>query len=229
MEIIHADSSELPVIFAGAYCWFLRLAGWCTQPKLPPTRSTRRFCRKRSNGASATSSMKAKHRWLVQCPNQSSSHWYLHRLTAEKRPLARRPGNRQKPEIPGRLRAKRRRHLQARFHDPKLRNQHRHHVLLRGQQRRPLQKADQSCRKVREEAFNGAATASSMNRTSTTAAPAMAEAKLAPICRTPASCSTPCRPPATESNDEAVQRALVFVSRCQNLESQYNTTPFAAK
>src|SRR5262245_10528882 len=32
-----------------------------------------------------------------------------------------------------------------------------------------------------------------------------------------------------ESSDEAVQRALVFVSRCQNLESQYNTTPFPAK
>lgn len=31
------------------------------------------------------------------------------------------------------------------------------------------------------------------------------------------------------AEDEAVQRALVFVSRCQNLESQYNTTPFAAK
>src|SRR3954451_17340929 len=28
---------------------------------------------------------------------------------------------------------------------------------------------------------------------------------------------------------EAMQRALVFVSRCQNLESPYNTTPFAAK
>ncbi len=32
-----------------------------------------------------------------------------------------------------------------------------------------------------------------------------------------------------ESSDEAVQRALVFVSRCQNLESEYNTTPFAGK
>jgi len=32
-----------------------------------------------------------------------------------------------------------------------------------------------------------------------------------------------------DSSDEAVQRALVFVSRCQNLESQYNATPFAAK
>jgi len=29
--------------------------------------------------------------------------------------------------------------------------------------------------------------------------------------------------------DEAVQRALVFVSRCQNLETENNTTPFAAK
>ena len=30
-------------------------------------------------------------------------------------------------------------------------------------------------------------------------------------------------------DDEAVQRALVFVSRCQNLETEYNTTPFPAK
>jgi squalene-hopene/tetraprenyl-beta-curcumene cyclase len=32
-----------------------------------------------------------------------------------------------------------------------------------------------------------------------------------------------------DSSDEAVQRAMVFVSRCQNLETKYNTTPFAAK
>ncbi len=32
-----------------------------------------------------------------------------------------------------------------------------------------------------------------------------------------------------DGNDEAVQKALVFVLRCQNLESQYNTAPFAAK
>lgn len=31
------------------------------------------------------------------------------------------------------------------------------------------------------------------------------------------------------SDDPALQRALVFVSRCQNLESEYNTTEFAAK
>jgi squalene-hopene/tetraprenyl-beta-curcumene cyclase len=30
-------------------------------------------------------------------------------------------------------------------------------------------------------------------------------------------------------NDEAIQRALVFVSRCQNLETEHNLTPFAAK
>ncbi len=30
-------------------------------------------------------------------------------------------------------------------------------------------------------------------------------------------------------DDAAVQRALVFVSRCQNLETEHNTTPFAAK
>ncbi len=31
------------------------------------------------------------------------------------------------------------------------------------------------------------------------------------------------------ADDEAVQKALVFVSRCQNLETEYNTTEFAAK
>ncbi len=30
-------------------------------------------------------------------------------------------------------------------------------------------------------------------------------------------------------DSEAVQRALIFISRCQNLESEHNTTPFAAK
>jgi squalene-hopene/tetraprenyl-beta-curcumene cyclase len=30
-------------------------------------------------------------------------------------------------------------------------------------------------------------------------------------------------------DDEAVQKALIFVSRCQNLESEHNTTPHAAK
>jgi hypothetical protein len=33
----------------------------------------------------------------------------------------------------------------------------------------------------------------------------------------------------TEANDEALQKALVFVSRCQNLESEYNTTKYADK
>lgn len=32
-----------------------------------------------------------------------------------------------------------------------------------------------------------------------------------------------------EGNDEALKRALVFVSRCQNLESPHNTTEFSAK
>jgi squalene-hopene/tetraprenyl-beta-curcumene cyclase len=31
-----------------------------------------------------------------------------------------------------------------------------------------------------------------------------------------------------EANDEALQKALVFVSRCQNLESKHNTTKFAS-
>ncbi len=31
------------------------------------------------------------------------------------------------------------------------------------------------------------------------------------------------------ADDQAIRNALVFVSRCQNLESPYNTTPFAAK
>lgn len=32
-----------------------------------------------------------------------------------------------------------------------------------------------------------------------------------------------------DGNDEAVKKALVFVSRCQNLETEHNTLPFAAK
>ncbi len=32
-----------------------------------------------------------------------------------------------------------------------------------------------------------------------------------------------------ESDDPAIQKAIVFVSRCQNLESEHNTTAFAAK
>lgn len=31
------------------------------------------------------------------------------------------------------------------------------------------------------------------------------------------------------ANDEAIQRALVFISRCQNLPSEHNNTPFAGK
>ncbi|WP_254506550.1 prenyltransferase/squalene oxidase repeat-containing protein [Anatilimnocola floriformis] len=32
-----------------------------------------------------------------------------------------------------------------------------------------------------------------------------------------------------DENSEAIKRALIFVSRCQNLETEHNTTPFAAK
>ena len=32
-----------------------------------------------------------------------------------------------------------------------------------------------------------------------------------------------------EADSEAIQRALIFISRCQNLETEHNTTPFAAK
>lgn len=32
-----------------------------------------------------------------------------------------------------------------------------------------------------------------------------------------------------DADSEAIQRALVFVSRCQNLETEHNTTPFAAR
>jgi squalene-hopene/tetraprenyl-beta-curcumene cyclase len=37
------------------------------------------------------------------------------------------------------------------------------------------------------------------------------------------------RATGNDYNSEAIQKALVFVSRCQNLESPHNTTPFAAK
>ena len=37
------------------------------------------------------------------------------------------------------------------------------------------------------------------------------------------------RAAGNDENSEAIQRALIFVGRCQNLESEHNTTPFAAK
>jgi squalene-hopene/tetraprenyl-beta-curcumene cyclase len=37
------------------------------------------------------------------------------------------------------------------------------------------------------------------------------------------------RAAGNSADSEAMQRALIFVSRCQNLESRHNTTPFAAK
>lgn len=37
------------------------------------------------------------------------------------------------------------------------------------------------------------------------------------------------RAAGNEANSDSVQKALVFVSRCQNLESEHNTTEFAAK
>ncbi|QDT30108.1 hypothetical protein Enr10x_54680 [Gimesia panareensis] len=37
------------------------------------------------------------------------------------------------------------------------------------------------------------------------------------------------RKAGVKSDDPAIQKALVFVSRTQNLESEYNTTPFASK
>lgn len=37
------------------------------------------------------------------------------------------------------------------------------------------------------------------------------------------------RSTGTAADDPAIQNALLFVSRCQNLESPHNTTPFAAK
>jgi squalene-hopene/tetraprenyl-beta-curcumene cyclase len=37
------------------------------------------------------------------------------------------------------------------------------------------------------------------------------------------------RASGASEDDEAIQRALAFVSRCQNMESEHNTTPFAAK
>ncbi len=37
------------------------------------------------------------------------------------------------------------------------------------------------------------------------------------------------RAAGNEADSEAVQRALIFISRCQNLETEHNMTPFAAK
>lgn len=37
------------------------------------------------------------------------------------------------------------------------------------------------------------------------------------------------RAAGNDADSDAIQRALIFISRCQNLETEHNTTPFAAK
>ena len=81
---------------------------------------------------------------------------------------------------------------------------------------------------VRQRSAMGRARRVEDRRTSTTAAPATAE-PAGPTCRTPLLDRRAARPPATRPDDEAMKKALVFVSRCQNLETEHNTTPFAAK
>ena len=48
-------------------------------------------------------------------------------------------------------------------------------------------------------------------------------------CRTPSFLVDALVAAGADADSEAMQRALVFVSRCQNLETSYNTTPFATK
>ncbi len=57
---------------------------------------------------------------------------------AAKRPRAERSGRGQELEVPGRTRARRRRHLHAGIDSQELRDQHRDRLLQGGQRRRPL-------------------------------------------------------------------------------------------
>ena len=65
--------------------------------------------------------------------------------------------------------------------------------------------------------------------TPSTAGPAMAARTAGPTCRTPPSSSTPCARPGLPADDPNLQKAIVFVSRCQNLKSEFNDQPWSSR
>ena len=69
----------------------------------------------------------------------------------------------------------------------------------------------------------------SAETTPSTAARATAAPTAGPTCRTPPSSSRPCATPGLPADDPNLQKALVFVSRCQNLKSEFNDQPWAGK
>ena len=62
-----------------------------------------------------------------------------------------------------------------------------------------------------------------------TAARATAAGTAVPTCRTPAFMIEALRDTGLPADDPALQKALVFVSRCQNLKSEFNDQPWAGK
>ena len=71
--------------------------------------------------------------------------------------------------------------------------------------------------------------ASGQDRASSLRRRGLRQAASGPTCRTPASSLDALKAAGDGPDDPAVKKALIFVSRCQNLESEDNTTPFAAK
>ena len=65
--------------------------------------------------------------------------------------------------------------------------------------------------------------------TPSTAARATAARTAGPTCRTPRSSCEALRDTGLPADDPALQKALVFVSRCQNLKSEFNDQPWAGK
>ncbi len=102
-------------------------------------------------------------------------------------------------------------------------------MLLGGQRRRPLrQAAGQEAEAFVKGLQWDDERRERQARASTTAAPATAAQKRPDLSNTSFLLDA-LQVGRRGPDDEAVQKALVFVSRCQNLETEYNTTPFAAK
>ena len=57
----------------------------------------------------------------------------------------------------------------------------------------------------------------------------MAVPTAGPTCPTPPSSSRRCARTGLPADDPGMQKAMVFVSRCQNLKSEFNDQPWAGK
>ena len=103
------------------------------------------------------------------------------------------------------------------------------HGLPGGEHRRQVRPRDQGRAGLPQVDAVGRRRRASRTTTPSTAGPATAARTAVPTSRTPPSSWRPCETRACRPTTPRLQKALVFVSRCQNLKSEFNDQPWADK